>query len=289
MKQTKTIELNSSNEQSKQLLKRWVILPFESINTLYAFLIFWLLMVVTVPIAWIKSKLHPEHPRSTWLLFGLRLVRMYAYLAGVRLKIENAQYLPKDDQIVVFATNHASYFDAMLWGAIYQRRGFSLTLPPGRMPWPFELWSSNMGNIAIARDDEERKQFPHLPWGEQAVQAAVKKMLIKKKSVLVFPEGHLERKRRILHFHTGAVRIALQAGVPIVPITIRNADRVFSPNRMILWPGTITFRLHKPLDLSPYYGKHKNRPLVRQLTGRLQRAIVRDMPEYFRHEEHDDI
>lgn len=281
MSKRDTIELASSSDDLNRLVRRFITLPFEAITTLYSFLLFWLLMVVSIPLAYIYSQQHPEHPKSAWLHFGLRLVRFYIYCAGVKLVIENAHFLPKEDKYVVFAANHASHLDAMLWGAIYRRRGFSLTLPPGKMPWPFETWSTHMGNIAVARDEEERKQFPNLPWGEKAVQAACKKMLTKNKSMLIFPEGHFERGRHIQRFHTGAVRAALQAGVPIIPITIRNAERVMSPNRFILWPGTITFRLHQPIDLREYYGKQHNRPLVRQLTERLRRVIVKDMPKYF--------
>lgn len=278
---SQTIELTSSSEQSSRLIRRWIVLPFEAINTLYAFLLFELLMIAAIPVAWLQSFLHPEHPKTAWSRIAQQIFRMYLYAAGVRLVMENAQYLPKEPHYAVFAANHASLVDGLLWGAIYQHRVFALILPPALIPWPMNFWLIKSGSIPVARTDDEHARYPDLVWGKQAVKAAVKKIKQRKKSLLIFPEGHVERVRRIQRFHTGAVRIALEAGVPLIPLTIRGAERVFSPNRFLLWPGTITFRLHAPIDLAPYYGKHDNRALVRQLTERVRRAIVRDLPDSY--------
>lgn len=281
MRKANIIELDSSSQQSTRIIKRWIVVPFEAINTLYAFLLFELLMILAIPVAWLHGLLHPEHPKSAWTAIAHRIFRIYLYAAGVRLVLENTQHLPKDPHYAVFAANHASLVDGFLWVAIYQHRTSALTLPSAKIPWPMNLWLSKSGAISVARTKEERALYPDLVWGEKAVEAAVKKITERKKSLLVFPEGHVERIRRVQRFHTGAVRIALEAGVPLIPMTIRGAERVFSPNKFILWPGTITFRLHQPIDLTPYYGKQNNHSLVRQLTERVRRAIVRDMPDYY--------
>ncbi len=281
MPRSQTIELNSSSQHTSHLIKRWILLPFEAVNTLYAFLLFWLLMVAAVPIAWVSSLFHPDHPKTGWSIIAQTVFRWYVYAAGVRLVIENAQHLPKEPRYAVFAANHTSLVDGLLWGAVYQHRIFALTLPPAKIPWPLNFWLVRSGSIPVARTEEEHRRYPDLVWGPRAVSAAVKKLTQRKKSLLIFPEGHVERIHRVQRFHTGAVRIALQAGVPLIPMTIRGADRVFSPNNFILWPGTITFRLHQPLDLTPYYGQQHNKALVRQLTERVRRAILRDLPDYY--------
>ncbi|MBI4185420.1 1-acyl-sn-glycerol-3-phosphate acyltransferase [Candidatus Berkelbacteria bacterium] len=281
MSEPRTIVLESSSGHLHGLIRQLIVLPYEAFITLWAFLLFELFMILMLPIAWLHARLHPAHSERAWSEVAQGFFRMYLYVAGVRLVVEHSEYLPQSGQSVVFAANHASLVDGLLWGAVFRAPIVALILPPGHIIWPMDLWLTKAGSLPIARNPEERTRFPKLVWGEKAVGAAAKTVMTRRTSLLVFPEGHVERTRRVQRFHTGAVRIALRAGVPLVPLTIRGAERVFSPNRFTMWPGTITIRVHPPFDLTPYYGKQRNRALVRQLTERLRRVIVRDLPETY--------
>jgi 1-acyl-sn-glycerol-3-phosphate acyltransferase len=281
MAQEDTIVIDSSKQTSDSLVRRLIVRPLEFVNTLAALVFFLALMIGAIPVGWVRSLLRPADPELAWSEMAQSIFKFYLYAAGVRLVLDNTHHLPKDPSYGVFAANHASLVDGFIWGAIYPGRPFALTLPSAMIPWPLNFWLKKAGNIAIARDDDERRKYPQLASGQHAVKLSVRTITRQHRSLLIFPEGHVERSRAVQRFHTGAVRIALEAQVPLIPVTIRGSERVFSPNRFMLWPGTITFRLHEPIDVKQYYGKQHDRALVRELTDRVRRSIVRDLPDYY--------
>ena len=49
---------------------------------------------------------------------------------------------------------------------------------------------------------------------------------------MIFPEGSREHEDgKLLEFKSGAIRIAIETGVPILPVTIRGANKVWSQDR----------------------------------------------------------
>jgi 1-acyl-sn-glycerol-3-phosphate acyltransferase len=74
--------------------------------------------------------------------------------------------------------------------------------------------------------------------------ASVYHVLSRGGRVLIFPEGRYSRGRRLRPLKKGVAHFALQAGVPIVPVALEGADR--------LWPGSrISVSIGKPVHPDP--------------------------------------
>jgi putative phosphoserine phosphatase/1-acylglycerol-3-phosphate O-acyltransferase len=66
-------------------------------------------------------------------------------------------------------------------------------------------------------------------------------------SIVVAPEGTRSYSPRVGQFKKGAFHLAMQAGVPIVPIVIRNAGEIMWRNARTARPGTIEVVVHAPI------------------------------------------
>jgi 1-acyl-sn-glycerol-3-phosphate acyltransferase len=110
---------------------------------------------------------------------------------------------------------------------------------------------------------------PVRPPRRQVVKTAVKGALAGE-TVIIFPEGGVSGRNLLVTPKTGAARIALFAGVPLVPVKIVASHHVMPPSR---WPR---FRrtdiiIGRPLDLTGY--KKNSYKDWRALTDELSRTI----------------
>lgn len=276
---TETIVYPSLEDYLGSIWKRVVIHPFEVINSIISLLFFLLLLILAIPLAYINEWRHPEHPKFAWYQMFHRVVRTYFFLAGIRVEVEGREHLPPESQPVVLAANHLSHFDGFAISvAIEGRRTSAVTAPSQFFPWPFSFWFQKIGSIDVARSPEEEQRYQAALSGKEALAMAHYKLTKLRKSILIFPEGHIERHRSILPYKSGAVRMATAADVPLIPITLRGTERVFSPNKWLLRPGTIRVIFHSALPLPKDPAVVSDIPLMELLTSQLLCRIAQDLP-----------
>lgn len=68
-------------------------------------------------------------------------------------------------------------------------------------------------------------------------------------AVLVFPEGERTYRREMTTFQKGAFTLAVEAGVPLVPVAIVDGYRVLDERRRVARPGTIHVVVGEPISL----------------------------------------
>lgn len=100
------------------------------------------------------------------------------------------------------------------------------------------MWAA--GHIPIDRRNREH--------AIQSLKAAAKRIR-DGANVLVFPEGTRNQNPdgELLPFKKGGFMLALEAGVPIVPIGIAGTAERLPPHRLIVNPGPVCFRVGKPI------------------------------------------
>ena len=69
-------------------------------------------------------------------------------------------------------------------------------------------------------------------------------------SFLVYPEGTRSPDGRLLRFKKGSFAMAIEAGVPIVPVACSGAHRIMKKNSLVIHPGKVTVRFGPPIDVS---------------------------------------
>lgn len=259
---------------------RFIVLPIEYLATIIAFLALTTAAIVAIPFGYLNAWLHPDHPRSAWNHIFRNLIRWYMFTAGVRIEVEGMEYLPTREQPVVFASNHPSHLDGTIFEAFIDRRAFAMTMPFQAFPWPFSFWFSQIGCLDVARTDEEEQKYPKANTRREVIEKSIDKITRLRKSLIIFPEGHLEHDKKVLPFKTGVIRIALAAGVPIIPVSIRGTDRVFSPSRWLFRSGFIHIKLHAPFDVRLYVGTELTKTQLDLLTAQLLCRIAADLPEH---------
>jgi 1-acyl-sn-glycerol-3-phosphate acyltransferase len=169
--------------------------------------------------------------RSGRLFLGLARAwcRVLCRAAGVRVEVRG-QARVRGRQPVVFVSNHASHFDppALLLAIpvdvrIVAKRSLFLIPVFGQA-----LWAA--GIIPINRHDRERAIV--------SMQRAADRLRTGN-SILVFPEGSRSRDGRLQPFKKGAFVTALQAQVPIQPVTVSGSREILPRGAIFARPGTV--------------------------------------------------
>lgn len=73
-------------------------------------------------------------------------------------------------------------------------------------------------------------------------------------SLILFPEGTRSRDGRLSRFKRGAFHLALEAGVPVVPVAISGTYDVVRPRSILVRPGPVRVTFAPPVDVADYAG-----------------------------------
>jgi 1-acyl-sn-glycerol-3-phosphate acyltransferase len=107
--------------------------------------------------------------------------------------------------------------------------------------------------------------------------AQAKEYLKNGKYVGIFPEGTRAVENELGEFRTGAVRLAIEMGVPIVPMAVIGSKDSLPKGKLVMKPVRVKCRVGNPIYYDEYYGKgevpYKE---IRKLTNEL-RQIVTDL------------
>ena len=86
----------------------------------------------------------------------------------------------------------------------------------------------------------------------ESMAPLVDAMRIEGKSVCLSPEGTRAVTPKLAEFKKGAFHLAMQAGVPIVPVVIHNSGDVQPKGDMLYHPGTVNVDVLPPVDTSEW-------------------------------------
>ena len=133
-----------------------------------------------------------------------------------RYKRIGAEHVPKSGGVII-ASNHVAYVDPPFLGAVAPRELFYLAKAELFSNALFGWLLDKCNTIPIARGAFDRR----------AIRRAVE-LLKDGKALMLFPEGTRSRSGRFLEPKLGVGKIALEAGVPIVPAYIHNSGSLFA-------------------------------------------------------------
>lgn len=149
-----------------------------------------------------------------------------------RLRAHGVEHVPREGGAVL-AANHHSNFDPWPLGLPLFPRRFLRFMAKSELFWfPLGPFIRSAGAFKVRRGEAD----------VEAIATAVR-LCREGHLVVMFPEGTRRRKglrkKHEARWHTGAARIALEAGVPLVPAAISGTDRLarLGPLRVTYGPA----------------------------------------------------
>jgi 1-acyl-sn-glycerol-3-phosphate acyltransferase len=138
----------------------------------------------------------------------------------------------------VFVANHSSFADVFL-----------LALLPWEMKWlskrsimriPLLGWQMRMaGDIPITRGDRESARH---------AMAELRRRLDRRLSVFFFPEGTRSEGDSLGPFREGAFRLAIEAGVDVVPLVLAGTGRGLPKHSIVFEPAEASLTVLEPVS-----------------------------------------
>ena len=178
-----------------------------------------------------------------------------------RLRFEGLENIPDRGGLII-AANHQTYIDPF-WVSI-----------PLELPMRYLAWSEAFDWPVVGKLMEMLGAWPLQVEGSDP--AAIRRSLQWLRDggkVMIFPEGGRGMPDgSILRFKPGAMRIALEADVPILPVTIRGAHKVWPKGRRFPGFGQVVVTYHPPQKPLPRSGEDIRR-CARRETERLAETI----------------
>jgi putative phosphoserine phosphatase/1-acylglycerol-3-phosphate O-acyltransferase len=161
-------------------------------------------------------------------------------LAGIDLRVEGEEHL-WSQRPAVFIFNHQSGLDAMLMMKLLRRDFTGVGKQEIRRNPLFGPLFSAAGVVFVDRANSAR-----------AIEALkpVVEALRQGRSVVIAPEGTRSTTPRPGRFKKGAFHIAMQAGVPIVPVVFRNVLDALPKDALVVRPATVEVVVLPPIDTS---------------------------------------
>lgn len=169
---------------------------------------------------------------------GVFWARLTAYAAFMRMRVIGRDNIDPSQSYVI-VVNHQSAMDII---ALYGWLGidFRWVMKQEIRKVPFLGYACyRVGHVYIDRKNQAA--------AIQSLEAA-KERIHSGTSVLFFPEGTRTESSALKPFKKGAFKMALDLGLPILPITLSGTDHVMPTKTLDLMPGQVDLTIHKAIS-----------------------------------------
>jgi 1-acyl-sn-glycerol-3-phosphate acyltransferase len=186
-----------------------------------------------------------------------------------RPRVEGLENVPEHGGAIL-ASNHLAVSDSFFLPLMVRRR---ITFPAKREYFTgtgfkgrLKRWFfSGVGQVPIDRSSASAAQA--------ALDTCVR-LLREGRLVGIYPEGTRSPDGRLYKGKTGMSRMALEAGVPVIPVAMFGTDKA-NPIGSRMWrPYPIRIKIGKPLEFSRYEGLDGDRFVERSITDEVMYALM---------------
>lgn len=204
----------------------------------------------------------PEpRPVPEWFIDALRPAILGVSRALWRIGYRGLEHVPAEGGLVI-AANHQTYADPF-WIGSRVRRPVRFLAWDEAFKWP--LVGKALGLLGAWPITLDR--------GNPTAHRRSLQWLRAGGAVMIFPEGQRAyADGEVSRFKAGAVRLALEAGVPVLPVTIRGGQRVWPRGRLLPRTGRVEVIFHPPRRPAPLPGED-TRQCVQRETEELAAVI----------------
>ncbi len=226
--------------------------------------VFWLIPTITVytivlGIASITSSFFDRRGH-----FAHQCARAWSWLilatTGVDVTVQGLKRLVPG-KTYVFVANHQSIYDipCLFWSIPFQLRIIAKE-SLGRFPM-LGPHLKRTGHMLVDRKKPDRSGI--FGWASRLTANGL--------SLIVFPEGTRSRTGMMGKFKGGSIMLAMQAGLPIVPISVIGSRHVMKKGELTTRPGHVRLIVHEPIEMRATAEPSVND--VRELADRVRDVI----------------
>jgi 1-acyl-sn-glycerol-3-phosphate acyltransferase len=169
--------------------------------------------------------------------------RLILVTTRVRVDVAGLERLERG-RTYVFVSNHQSIYDIpiLFWSLPYQLR---IIAKESLGRFPFLGWHlRRTGHMLVDRSRPDRARI--FSWAARLTANGL--------CLIVFPEGTRSRDGRVARFKGGSFYLALEAGLPVVPISVIGSRHVMLKDRLATYPGHVKLVVHEPIDTADLAG-----------------------------------
>ena len=189
-------------------------------------------------------------------------------LAGVRVQSVGLDKLDPA-RTYIFMSNHVSNLDPPIITPLIPKRT-SVLVKKELFSVPILGRSMRMGSmIPVDRGNRDA--------GIESVRVA-KQVVQQGLNMSIYVEGHRSFDGKLLPFKKGPFYLAMECGVPVVPVTITGTHEIMPKGRFAIKPGTATVIFHPPIEPENFGSREC-------LMEKVRAAIESGLPEKYRQRE----
>jgi 1-acyl-sn-glycerol-3-phosphate acyltransferase len=201
----------------------------------------------------LRSEAPESRTAPQWFLDALRPAVFAVSRVLWRISVRGVEHVPVAGGLVI-AANHQTYADPFWIGSRVNR------------PVRYLAWNEAFRWPLVGRALELLGAWPlALERGNPTAYRRSLQWLRGGGAVMIFPEGQRAfADGEVVRFKAGAVRLALEAGVPILPVTVRGGQRVWPRGRRLPRTGRVEIVFHPARRPAPLAGEDARRCVQRE-------------------------
>lgn len=219
-------------------------------RTLTWFVYFWFYQIYSLTFLSKLKKLEGQQEQLERLTHHIsrQWAQSMVKATGSQIEVEGEDNIPKD-QAVLFVSNHQANFDIpLLLGYIDKPKGFIAKVELTKLPI-VSMWMKRINCVFINRKNVRQSL--------QAINEGIE-ILRNGYSLVIFPEGTRSRSSQLGEFKKGSLKLALKAGVPIIPITINGSYKIMEQSNYLIRPAKVKIVVGKPIFIEQLTEEEKN-------------------------------
>ena len=189
--------------------------------------------------------------------------RLFCIMSFVKVTVTGRENIAKGTSYVFVANHQGAYDIFSVYG--YLGHNFKWMMRKSLERIPLVGYSCRKaGHIFVDN---------HSPAAIRKTMQDAEQQLADGMSVVVFPEGSRTLDGKVHAFRRGAYTLAVEFGLPVVPLTIDGAYRVMPRTAILPRPGHIKLTIHRPIE-APAEGHE-----LKSLMDQSREMIISSLPQ----------
>ncbi len=183
--------------------------------------------------------------------------------------VEGEEHIP-DEGAAIFASNHLSFSDSIFLPLMVPRRMTFLAKSDyftgrGIKGKATAAFFKGVGQVPVDRSGGKA--------GEAALNSGLR--ILRRGELLgIYPEGTRSPDGRLYRGRTGVARMALEAGVPVLPVAMIGTDKAQPTGKKLPRIMRIGIRIGRPLSFARYEGMEDDRFVLRSITDEIMYELM---------------